>query len=572
MASMFTGFDSYKLSKVKVTDQVLGRGSYATVLEVKYKGERCAGKKIHDVLLTQGINVYAVRRFEEECRLLSQVKHPNIVQFVGVYFHKNADLPILVMEHLPTDLTSFIQREGVLAQGICYSILHDVAQGFSYLHSQTPPIIHRDLSSNNILLSTSMNAKISDLGVAKILDLTPLQVSHMTRTPGTPAYMPPEVMIANPRYDTSVDEFSYGVLMIHTLCGLWPEPQIGQIRTESGGRLVAVSEAERRKVFLDMIGDDHPLMELILQCISNDPHLRPSVQVITKKLAQMVQLFPCNRDYRLTLRPDPMEIADSKKKRKRPKEKAKYTLVSNPIEGGESETVRSCSSIEEESVAKPFLEQQDSVSTDQQSYTKELGQARHGPSDSSGLDAEHHPLYTVKYSYESRACDDMNLKKGEKLCIINTKNQDWWRARSLTSGKEGYVPSNYLTKLSNPIYTATCDYVSHKDDELSFKKGAELAIIHTGDGYWWYACFEKDGREGFVPSNYLIEMVYPTYVAIYNYESRTDRDLGFKRNDLLCVINTDDEDWWFARSKETGEEGYIPSNYVTEANSLNVHK
>ena len=64
-------------------------------------------------------------------------------------------------------------------------------------------------------------------------------------------------------------------------------------------RLVAVSEAERRKIFLDMIGDDHPLMKLILQCISNDPHLRPSVQVITKKLAQMVQLFPCNRDYRL---------------------------------------------------------------------------------------------------------------------------------------------------------------------------------------------------------------------------------------------------------------------------------
>ena len=107
---------------------------------------------------------------------------------------------------------------------------------------------------------------------------------------------------------------------------------------------------------------------------------------------------------------------------------------------------------------------------------------------------------------------------------------------------------------------------------MSFKKGAELAIIHTGDGYWWYARFEKDGREGFVPSNYLIEMTYPTYVAIYNYESRTDRDLGFKRTDLLCVINMDDEDWWLARSKETGEEGYIPSNYVAEANSLNVHK
>ena len=53
-----------------------------------------------------------------------------------------------------------------------------------------------------------MSAKISDLGVARVLDLTSLQVSRMTQTPGTPAYMPPEVMIANPRYDASVDEFS----------------------------------------------------------------------------------------------------------------------------------------------------------------------------------------------------------------------------------------------------------------------------------------------------------------------------------------------------------------------------
>ena len=54
-----------------------------------------------------------------------------------------------------------------------------------------------------------MTAKISDLVVAKILNLTPLQMNRLTQTPGIPAYMPPEVMVANPRYDTSVDEFSY---------------------------------------------------------------------------------------------------------------------------------------------------------------------------------------------------------------------------------------------------------------------------------------------------------------------------------------------------------------------------
>ena len=89
-----------------------------------------------------------------------------------------------------------------------------------------------------------MTAKISDLGVAKILNLTPLQMNHLTQTPGTPAYMPPEVMAANPRYDTSVDEFSYGILMIHIFSHKWPEPQIGQVHTEPGGGMTPVSKAE----------------------------------------------------------------------------------------------------------------------------------------------------------------------------------------------------------------------------------------------------------------------------------------------------------------------------------------
>ena len=89
-----------------------------------------------------------------------------------------------------------------------------------------------------------MTAKISDLGVARILNLTPLQISHLTQTPGTPAYMPPEVMLANPNYNTSIDEFSYGILMIHMLSGQWPEPQVGPNRTGPNGRLIPVTEAE----------------------------------------------------------------------------------------------------------------------------------------------------------------------------------------------------------------------------------------------------------------------------------------------------------------------------------------
>ena len=286
----FSGFKDFELTEVEVKDRELGHGSFATVIELEYLGLKCAGKKIHEILKKQGNASYSVVRFEEECHLLSQVRHPNIVQFLGVYFQRGVQTPFLVMEFLPTNVTSCIQQYGILPKELNYSILHDVALGLRYLHSQTPPIIHRDLSSNNILLSTNMTAKISDLGVARILNLTPLQVSRMTGTPGTPAYMPPEVMVANPKYDASVDEFSYGILMIHLFCGKWPEPHIGPNRTDpDSDKLIPVTEAERREIFLQEIGKDHPLMDLILKCINNSPKRRARSSEIMKTLAEMVR-------------------------------------------------------------------------------------------------------------------------------------------------------------------------------------------------------------------------------------------------------------------------------------------
>ena len=285
--NLFSDFESYTLTQVQLTDNKLGHGSYATVMEVKYMGLKCAGKKIHEILLEQGDASYTIYRFEEECRILSRIRHPNIVQFLGVYFQENEKVPILVMEYLPTNLTFCIDKHGILPEKTSYSILRDVALGLFYLHNQSPPIIHRDLSANNVLLTSNMEAKISDLGVARMLNLTPLQVSRMTQTPGTPAYMPPEVMVSKPKYGTGVDEFSFGILMIHILSGKWPEPECSQIRMEDG-LMIPVTEAGRRESFLKAIGDDHPLMSVILQCIHNDPRQRMHANVILEKISEMV--------------------------------------------------------------------------------------------------------------------------------------------------------------------------------------------------------------------------------------------------------------------------------------------
>ena len=262
------------------------------VLKVEYRGLKCAGKQLYPVLYEQGVG-NIVRRFEGECRLLAQMRHPNFVQFIGVYFEEGSRVPILVMEFLPTTLATCIDTYGVLPEEVSYAILHDVALGLYHLHSQTPPIVHRDLSANNVLLTPNMTAKISDLGVAKILNLTPLQVSRMTRAPGTLAYMPPEALSEEPRYDTRIDEFSYGVLMIHVFCGRWPFPcEAVRVNPRNRAELLPLSEAERRNKYLQDIGNAHPLMGLILRCVSNDPEQRARAAEIVQQVEHMTRQSP----------------------------------------------------------------------------------------------------------------------------------------------------------------------------------------------------------------------------------------------------------------------------------------
>ena len=295
-------FEQFTLRQIRITENELGHGSYAVVMELEYRGLKCAGKKLHGVLYEAGIG-YAAQRYLEECHLLSQTRHPNIVQFLGVCFEEGSQFPILVMEFLPTNLTSCLERYGILPDEINFSILNDVSLGLVYLHGQTPVIVHRDLSANNVLLSTNMTAKISDLGVAQILNLNLHQVNRMTETPGTPAYMPPEVMVADPHYDTSVDVFSFGVMMIHTFTAEWPLPSIGPTRIDPADpdRLIPVTEAERRTEFLGEIPPDHPLMDLIMCCLNNNPQRRPRAVEIVGRMVGVVLEHPPSFENRVEM-------------------------------------------------------------------------------------------------------------------------------------------------------------------------------------------------------------------------------------------------------------------------------
>ena len=269
-------------------ERQLGHGSYAIVKELELNGKKCAAKQLHAILFKSATAQQKndiLARFADECKLLQSLKHPNIVEFVGVHLDKGSQLPLLVMELLDATWSSYLETHGVPDTATYHNVLCDVANGLQFLHQHSPPIIHRDLSANNVLLSSTRQAKISDLGVAKVLNFTPNQRSRMTKAPGTPAYMPPEALADAPKYTTSIDVFSFGVLMLHTLCGEWPMPDPAtKVDHKNPDRIVAVTEFERRKRFIDKIDHKHSLMTQIEPCLRNNPKSRPDVTNLLETL------------------------------------------------------------------------------------------------------------------------------------------------------------------------------------------------------------------------------------------------------------------------------------------------
>ena len=288
----------FELDGVRDTGREVGHGSYAVVKELEYHRLKCVGKKIHAILFESATfheKAAMLERFAGECELLAGLHHPCIVQFLCVWYEQGSRLPVLVMKYLHTTLSACLERYGALPEEISYGILRDVALGLCFLHERSPPIIHRDLSANNVLLTSNMNAKISDLGVAKILNLTPARMTQMTQTkaPGTPCYMPPEALTAKPKYTTKIDVYSYGVLIIHTLCGRWPFPEdVFRPDPQNPGTIIPISEVERRAEYLQEIGNDHPLMAVIRQCLSNTPAWRPEAPVVLDQVNTVLSALP----------------------------------------------------------------------------------------------------------------------------------------------------------------------------------------------------------------------------------------------------------------------------------------
>ena len=262
----------------------LGEGAVGEVYEGTWKGVPCAVK------ILSGYR--ASRQSKQECKVASKLKHPNIVPYYCVY-HPEEKKTIFVMEKMDLNLTQFLEKEkscNTIDFQIHASV--QISSALCYLHGRG--IIHRDLSSSNILLrftcSSTLDVKVAGFGVSKILHGNCENQSTLTGIPGTDKYMPPEAFYDKPAYSASFDIFSLGVLLIQMMTGLRPDPSERVRATDTPSEqmfhrtLLEVKECFRRKSHIDQIPPKHPLRALALECIEDDQTKRPTAEDICVQL------------------------------------------------------------------------------------------------------------------------------------------------------------------------------------------------------------------------------------------------------------------------------------------------
>ena len=238
--------------EIQLTDQKLGRGGSATVSVAMFRGARVAAKTIHNEIVSQ----HNIQLFKREMDMAARIRHPNLLLFIGATLKGEM---VILTELMPTSLRRELQREYHMSPRLTISIGLDVARALNYLHLMRPhPLIHRDISSANVLLEPLPNshwrAKVSDYGTVNLLQ----QLN--TVCPGNPCYSAPEANDPT-QQSPKMDIFSFGVLLMEMLTGKFPVARAHLLNEIRHQQLLAVinrclmERKEERPTASDLISD-----------------------------------------------------------------------------------------------------------------------------------------------------------------------------------------------------------------------------------------------------------------------------------------------------------------------------
>ena len=241
--------------EIKLTGPQLGVGGWATVSVAKFRGTQVAVKRIHDEIISR----HNLQLFQREMNMAARLRHPNLIQFIGATMEGEM---MIVMELMAISLRSQLKSEEYFPPKVVKAVSLDVARGLNYLHLVQPePIVHRDISSANVLLEVMQlnqwRAKLTDYGSVNLV-----RQLH-TANPGSPAYAAPEA--SNPRLQSpKMDIYSFGALILEMLTGQLPAPDYRP------GMLRKVQHEQ--------------LLRVLRRCLSDRPEERPSASDIISEL------------------------------------------------------------------------------------------------------------------------------------------------------------------------------------------------------------------------------------------------------------------------------------------------
>ena len=197
--------------------------------------------------------------------MAARIRHPNLLQFIGA---TREGSPIILSELMPTSLRNQLEKAPLPRTHIlCISV--GVAAALNYLHLWRPsPIIHRDVSSPNVLLEPSADgswkAKLSDYGSANLVQ----QISTRSVAPGNPVYSAPEAQVPD-HHSPAMDVYSYGVLLTEMVLCHPP----------------GFTNAERQQLALSI--EWPSFKDVVTRCIATDHQSRPSIADVLQQLEKM---------------------------------------------------------------------------------------------------------------------------------------------------------------------------------------------------------------------------------------------------------------------------------------------
>ncbi len=247
---------------------MIGQGAQSLVFDCSWRNSRVAVKKPKKKRLR------TLKDIMKEIEILSSLRHPRLVQFMGVTFDKD-HVPFLIMEKIPgTTLQDVLDNKyRSFKQGQKTNIIQQLVDVLSFLHNCKPPIIYRDLKPDNIMLELQQqNIKLTDFGLSRFMPET--ADYSLTGETGTVRYMAPEVYNNQPYY-LNVDIYSLGLIMYYLSTR---EKPFVDYTTETIGVYFKTPDLffSTRKV------KEKNLRSLINHCIEKNPELRWDINAVSK--------------------------------------------------------------------------------------------------------------------------------------------------------------------------------------------------------------------------------------------------------------------------------------------------